>query len=292
MPSSILDLCQKRVVLLDGGMGSELIKRGLPLGACPEKWNDIYPERVKDIHEAYFDAGSDAVLTNTFGGNVIKLSSYDMEEQCYDINRMAVRLAREVCPEGKWVGGSMGPTGKFLKPYGEYTHAQIEEAYAEQARGLCDGGADFLLIETQYDLAEALCALKGARQHFNKEIFVTLTFNQTPRGFFTMMGNSMKDCSLALEENGVFVYGANCTLDSKGMADLIKEWRRQTSAQLIAQANAGQPAPCKNGTIHYTQSPEEYVLHVRSIIENGADIIGGCCGTDPDFIRKMTELIT
>ncbi len=291
MPASILELSKKRTVLLDGGMGSELIKRGLPQGACPEQWNDLHPGQVRGIHSAYFDAGSDAVLTNSFGGNAVKLSSYGLEKQCYDINLKSARLAKEICPKGKWVGGSMGPTGKFLKPYGGCTPEQFEEAYAEQARGLGDGGVDFLLIETQYDLNEALCALRGAREHFDGEIFITLTFNQTPRGFFTIMGNSLTQCSRVLEENDIPAFGANCTLDSKGMADLIKKWRRETSSPLIAQANAGQPVPGENGSVRYTQSPEEYVQYVRSIIENGADIIGGCCGTDPAFVRRMADVL-
>ncbi len=291
MAASILDLCRKRVVLLDGGMGSELIKRGLPQGSCPEQWNDIHPERVKDIHQAYYDAGADAVLTNSFGGNGVKLSSYGLEDKCYTINRKAAQLAKEICPEGKWVGGSMGPTGKFLKPYGEYDSEQFEEAYAEQAKGLNDGGADFLLIETQYDLNEALCALKGAKLHFNGDIFLTLTFNKTPRGFFTLMGNSMEESSRVLEEIDVPAYGANCTLDSKDMAELIKEWRNITSIPLIAQANAGQPVPGEDGTVHYQQSADDYVQYISPVIANGASMIGGCCGTDPDFIRKMAEVI-
>jgi 5-methyltetrahydrofolate--homocysteine methyltransferase len=291
MTASILDLCRKRVVLLDGGMGSELIKQGLPQGTCPEQWNNIYPDRVKNIHTDYFEAGSDAVLTNSFGGNAVKLSSYSLEERCYSINRKAAELAKEVCPDNGLVGGSMGPTGKFLKPYGEFNPDQFEDAYAEQARGLNEGGADFLLIETQYDLREALCALRGARRHFNKDIYLTLTFNQTPRGFFTMMGNSLEECSRVLEENEVPAYGANCTLESKGMASLIKEWRVYASSPLIAQANAGQPVPREDGTVYYKQSPEDYVRYVPPMIENGADIIGGCCGTDPEFIRKMAEII-
>ncbi len=291
MTESILELARKRVVLLDGGMGSELFKRGLPQGSCPEQWNDIHPDRIKDIHNTYFEAGSDAVLTNSFGGNSVKLSAYGLEERCYSLNRTAAELAKEVCPTGRWVGGSMGPTGKFLKPYGEYSAAQFEDAYAGQARGLRDGGADFLLIETQYDLNEAVCALEGARRYFDGNIFVTLTFNQTPRGFFTMMGNSPQQCSQVFEDKKVPAYGANCTLDSRAMAELIKEWHSQTDRPLIAQANAGQPVPGDDGAVHYNQSPEDYVQYIRPMVENGADIIGGCCGTDPEFIRKMADFL-
>jgi 5-methyltetrahydrofolate--homocysteine methyltransferase len=191
MAESILELIGKRTVLLDGGMGTELIKKGFSQGQCPEKWNTDHPEIIKSIHHSYFQAGSDVVLTNSFGGSRLKLASYGLAEECYELNRQAALLANAVKPDGKFVAGSMGPTGKFLQPQGEYTEEEFEEAYGIQAKGLSDGGADFLLIETQYDLKEALCALRAARHNSNVPVFVTLTFERFPRGFFTIMGNSV-----------------------------------------------------------------------------------------------------
>lgn len=291
MAAAILELIRKRRVLLDGGFGTELIRRGFPQGACPETWNVEMPDVVKEIHESYFDAGSDAVLTNSFGGSAIKLASHGQEKKCYELNKAAATIANEVKPAGRFVGGSLGPTGKFLKPQGEFTEGQFEDAFAEQASGLADGRADFLLIETQYDLREALCALRASRRVADIPVFVTMTFNRVPRGFFTMMGDSVAQCLEELEKEGVPVLGANCTLDSVDMADLIKAMREKTGLPLIAQANAGKPSLTAQGEVSYSQGLEDYIEHIPRIIKSGANVIGGCCGTNPEYIRRMAAIV-
>jgi 5-methyltetrahydrofolate--homocysteine methyltransferase len=291
MARTIFDLIKQRVVLFDGGMGTELIKLGLDKGAGPESWNAEKPETVKKVHTSYFDAGSDVVLTNSFGGNRIKLSSHGLEDRCYELNVKAAIIANQVKPEGRFVAGSMGPTGKFLKPVGEFSEEEFESAYAEQARGLTDGRVDFLLIETQYDLREALCALRGARKSSHLPIFVTMTFNRTPRGFFTIMGNSVSQCLQELEAHKVPATGANCTLDSSEMVDLVKVMRQTTPLPLIIQANAGKPVLSPSGEVIYSQGVEDYVRFIPEIIKNGANLIGGCCGTNPDYIRRIAEII-
>ncbi|MBN1222180.1 MAG: homocysteine S-methyltransferase family protein [Candidatus Aminicenantes bacterium] len=291
MSEAILDAIRKGVLLLDGGFGTELIARGFPQGGCPETWNMEKPEVVKEIHLNYFKAGADAVLTNSFGGSKIKLESYHVGEKCYELNKTAARIAREVKPEGKFVGGSMGPTGKFLKPTGEYEEDQFVDAYAEQARGLSDGGVDFLLIETQYDLKEALCALKAARSVSKKPVFVTVTFNKGPKGYFTIMGNSAAQVVQELEKEGVPVVGTNCTLNSEEMVDLIKIMREATSLPIIAQANAGKPSLSDEGEVSYAQGLEDYLKFIPKMVENGANIIGGCCGTNPEYIQRMAALL-
>jgi 5-methyltetrahydrofolate--homocysteine methyltransferase len=291
MKETILDAIKKRIVLLDGGMGTELIAHGFPQGACPESWNVEKPELVKKIHTSYFDAGSDAVLTNSFGGSQIKLEAYNLGGRCYELNLAAARNAIDVRPEGKFVGGSMGPIGKFLKPVGEYEEEQFESAYAEQAKGLAGGGVDFLLIETQYDLIEALCALRGTRRVSDLPVFVTMTFKTGPRGFFTEWGNSVTQYLEAMEKEEVRVIGTNCSLDSEEMVDLIKVIRANTSRPIIAQANAGKPSLSVEGEVSYEQSIEDYVRFIPQMIENGANVIGGCCGTNPEYIRRMAETI-
>ena len=291
MTASIFDLIKKRTVLLDGGMGTELIKHGFPRGTCPETWNVEKPDIIKKIHKSYYDAGSDAVLTNSFGGNAIKLSMEGLENRCHELNYAAAAIAREVKPQSCFVGGSMGPTGKFLKPQGLFTEEEFERAFLEQARGLSDGQVDFLLIETQYDLREALCALRGARKATTLPIFVTMTFNRGPRGFFTMMGDSAAQCVERLEAEGVPAVGANCTLDSEDMADLVKIMRENTALPLIAQANAGKPDLSAAGEVLYSQGIEDYVRFIPPLINNGANLVGGCCGTNPDYIKRMAALI-
>ncbi len=291
MTRAILDLVKERAVLLDGGMGTELMKHGFPQEECPESWNVKEPDIVKKIHLSYYDAGSDAVLTNSFGGNKIKLASHGLEDKCYELNYAAAQLVCDVKPEGKFVAGSMGPTGKLLKPYGECTEEECEEAYEVQAKALTEGGVDFLLIETQYDLKEALCALRGVRKSSNLPVFVTMTFNRNPKGYFTIMGNSVAQCVEELEAQEVPAIGANCTLNSADMVDLLKIMRDATPLPLIAQANAGQPSLASDGKIVYPQEVEDYVKYVSQMIKNGANIIGGCCGTDPGYIKRMAEII-
>jgi len=291
MSEAILDAIHKGIVLLDGGFGTELIARGFPQGGCPETWNVEKPEVVKEIHMSYYDAGSDAVLTNSFGGSKIKLESYNQGDKCYELNKAAAMIASEVRPEGKFVAGSMGPTGKFLKPTGEYEEDQFVDAYAEQARGLNDGGVDFLLIETQYDLKEALCALRGVRKVSKKPVFVTITFNKGPKGYFTIMGNSVAQSMQELEKEGVPVVGTNCTLNSEEMVDLIKIMREATTLPIIAQANAGKPSISEEGDVSYEQGLEDYLKFIPKMVENGANVIGGCCGTNPEYIRRMAALL-
>ena len=291
MAGTILDLSKERTVLLDGGMGTELIRSGFTQEDCPESWNVQKPEIVKKIHMSYFDAGSDVVLTNSFGGNRIKLASHGLGDKCHELNLAAARLAAEIKPKDKFVAGSMGPTGKFLKPHGEFTEEEFESAYAVQAKALADGGVDFILIETQYDLKEALCALRGARRSSHLPIFVTMTFNRNPRGYFTIMGDSVLQCLEELEAQDVPAVGTNCTLDSSDMVDLIKIMREATPLPLIAQANAGQPSISSEGEVTYSQDVEDYVRFIPQMTKNGARIIGGCCGTNPDYIKRMAELI-
>jgi 5-methyltetrahydrofolate--homocysteine methyltransferase len=288
MAESILDLAKNRTVLLDGGLGSELIRHGFPMGGCPEAWNLENPEAVVEIHRSYYEAGSDAVLTNSFGGSRIRLAGHGEGGRCYELNKAAAVLAGRARPAGN-VGGSIGPTGKFLKPQGEYEEGEFEESFAEQARGLADGGVDFLLVETQYDLREALCALRGARKSASVPVFVTMTFKPVPRGFFTIMGDGVSKCLETLAGEGVPAVGANCTIGSEEMADLVKSMRSATDLPIIAQANAGQPGADAQGRVVYSQTAEEYVAALPRMVRNGANIVGGCCGTTPDHIRLMAD---
>jgi 5-methyltetrahydrofolate--homocysteine methyltransferase len=217
--------------------------------------------------------------------------SHNLEDKCYELNRSAAIIANEVKPEGRYLGGSMGPTGKFLKPHGEYSEEEFEKSYFEQARGLSDGGVDFLLIETQYDLNEALSAMRGARKASDLPVFLTMTFNHHQKGFFTLMGNSVDQFLETMEKEGVSVVGSNCTLNSEEMAKMVKTMREKTSLPIIAQANAGKPSLSEEGEVAYSQGMEDYLKFIPPIIANGADIIGGCCGTDPDYIARMSEIV-
>jgi 5-methyltetrahydrofolate--homocysteine methyltransferase len=292
MNRTIFDLIKERAVLFDGGMGTELMRHGLPLGTSPETWNVERPDVVQRVHTDYFEAGLDAVSTNSFGGNRIKLAAHGLEGRARELNLAAARVARRAAPAGRFVAGSMGPTGKFLQPQGEFTEAEFEEVYAEQVRALAEGGVDLLIIETQYDLKEALAALKGARRAApSLPVFVTLTFNKFPRGYFTLMGNTVSLSVEALEKEGARAVGANCTLNSEDMVGLVRAFREATKLPVIAQANAGKPALSGDGQVSYSQGLEDYVRFIPEMLKAGANVIGGCCGTDPGYITKMAEFI-
>ncbi|MFQ6082397.1 MAG: homocysteine S-methyltransferase family protein [Candidatus Aminicenantia bacterium] len=291
MKKSILELIKEGIILFDGANGSQLIKFGLPSGYCPELWNIEKPEIVKKIHQEYFQAGSDAVLTNTFGGNRLKLKAYSLENKVHELNLRGAKLAFEIKPENKFVGGDIGPTGKFLQPQGEYTQEEFEKIFYQQTLALVEGRVDFIMIETMYDIRETVCAVKGAKRATDLPIFASMTFKKTKRGFFTLMGNSVEQSVRELEKAGADGVGSNCTLNSQEMALLVKEMRKITSLPLIVQANAGQAILNPEGQIQYDQDAENYIKFVPEMIANGANIIGGCCGTDPEYIKKIAQIL-
>lgn len=287
----LLDLIRSRTVLFDGAVGTELIARGLGQGVPPELWNADNPDVVRAVHTAYFEAGADVVTTNSFGGTPLRLAVHGLENRAFALNRAAARLAREAAPPGRYVAGSLGPTGKFLEPHGPATEPELAASYAEQARALVEGGVDVLIIETQYDLREALAALRGVQLVSSLPVFVTMTFSAKPRGYFTLMGDSAAKAAAALEGAGAAAVGANCTLTSEQMVGCVRALRPATGLPIIAQANAGQPVPRPDGSVGYAQSLDDYVRHVPAIIEAGAGIVGGCCGTNPATIQAMASVL-
>lgn len=279
-------------VLFDGAMGTELMRRGLAKGECPETWNLNYPEKVKEIHRLYFEAGAQVVTTNSFGGHPVKLKAYGLEDKAKELNYAAARNAVAVRGKGQFVAGSLGPAGKFLKPYGPLDEKELEEGFYLQALALASGGVDALLIETMYDLREAAVALRACQQACsNLPVIVTMTFQRTPKGFFTLMGQKAADCLQKLEKEGADATGTNCTLTSAEMAELAPILRKATSLPLIMQPNAGQPTIDERGELKYSQSIEEFVAPFEKIMEAGVQAVGGCCGTTPDYIKRLAQLI-
>ncbi len=287
----ILDLVKQRIVLFDGALGTMLMARGLSGGEPPEKWNVEKPDVIKEVHRVYFSAGSDVVQTNTFGGNRFKLSEKQLEGDLVRINQTAVNLAKEVCPPGKFVAGDVGPSGRLMEPFGPYNVKEMEGNFAEQGQILADAGVDLISIETMFSLEETLAALRGIRGDTDLPIFVSMTFDQKPKGFFTLMGETPEACVRAIEENGADVLGSNCQLGSREMVDLIKEIRGCAKVPVISQPNAGSPILRGEMTV-YEQSPGEFGEDILRIVEVGANIVGGCCGTTPLFIEKVRQCLS
>ena len=285
---AILELAQRKTVIFDGAMGTMLMAAGLKASESPELWNIEKPSLVTDIHRKYYEAGSDVVHTNTFGGNIIKLADRGLSDKMENINVEAAKLAREACPAGKFVAGDIGPTGKLIKPLGDLVVEEAEEAFFRQAQALIRGGVDLISIETMFSLEEALAALRAARRVGEVPVISALTFNRTKKGFFTIMGEGVTQAVAAFEKAGADVIATNCSLGSRDMADLTKELRAATRKPILIQPNAGKPVTQK-GVTAYQQTPAEFAKDGMEIKNSGADMIGGCCGTNPEFIRALAE---
>ena len=288
MEDTFLKRAKEKIIIFDGAMGTMLMSEGLSPGETPELWNVEKPSVVMDIHKQYFEVGSDVVHTNTFGGTTMKLSEKGLMEKMGVLNTEAIKIARKVCPGGKFVAGDIGPTGKMLKPLGEVTPEELEETFFSQASALIEGGVDFISIETMFSLGEALAAVRGIKKAGDLTVVASMTYSRTKNGFFTMMGEGVSQCTSALENVGVDVIASNCTLGSKDMIDLTKELRASTLKPILIQPNAGKPVTQK-GITYYKQAPSEFAQDGKEIIESGANMIGGCCGTNLEFIKELVK---
>jgi methionine synthase I (cobalamin-dependent) len=282
----ILELMKKRVVLFDGAVGTMLMAEGLLGGEVPERWNLQKPETVKSIHGSYFTAGSDVVSTNTFGGNRLKLRKRNLDHETSLLNTRGAELARAVCPLQKFVAGDMGPSGELVAPIGSMAAEDLEEVFAEQAGALVAGGVDLIIIQTMFSLQEALAGLRGAKKVTHGPVFVSLTFERKDQAFFTMMGETPESCAKALEQEGADVVGANCSIGSREMVPLSKILRESTNLPVLVQPNAGKPR-LEGGKTIYDQTPEEFAEDIRSMVSQGVNIVGGCCGTTPEFVSAV-----
>jgi 5-methyltetrahydrofolate--homocysteine methyltransferase len=260
-----------------------LIERGMKGGETPETWVLEHPDEVASVHKAFYDAGADIVITNTLGGTSIKLEHFGLSKRAGEINKRGAELVRKVCPEGKFVAGDIGSTGKMLKPYGDATEADLLKAFDEQARALREGGVDLFIIETMIDLSEALVAVDAALP-LGLPVFACVTFDKKPRGYFTIMGQTPKDVAKALTDRGASAVGTNCNLRIGDMVGLVGEFAESTGVPIIAQPNAGRPNEVVDG-------PEVFERWLPDLISAGAWVVGGCCGTTPEAIRRMRGVI-
>jgi methionine synthase I (cobalamin-dependent) len=290
MTHRLLEILKFKTVIFDGGMGSMLIARGLGPGESPETWNLEKPEAVAEVQRLYYEAGSDVVHTNSFGASPVKLADGRLADQSARINRRAAEITRSVCPAGKLVAGDLGPTGKFLKPLGDLDPKGAEDSYRRQAEALLSGGADLISIETMYSLEETLAALRGAKSAGDVFVIASLTYNRNPKGFFTMMGDDVVQAVKALEDAGADAIGSNCSLGSRDMIELTAAIRAVTPRPILIQPNAGKPLAVDDAVV-YQQTAAEFAADGLRIKAAGADMIGGCCGTTPEFIRELSRAV-
>lgn len=291
MTRSIASLLAERVVLLDGGVGSELIARGLELGRPPELWNLERPDDVRAVHAAYVAAGSDVVQTNSFGASPFVLARHGLGQRAGEINTAAARIARAAAGTQRLVAGDIGPSGESLPPVGAADPDELADGFARQAQALAAGGADYLSIETMIDLREALCALRGARAACDLPLTACLTFDRKKRGFFTLMGDAPGDAVKALADAGAAAAGANCSVGSEAMAHLLPELLAAATVPVIVKPNAGLPEVADGGTV-YRQQPIQFAADLARMAALGARAVGGCCGTDARFIAALRDALS
>ena len=278
------------LLISDGATGTYLQTKGLEPGGCPEEFNITYPEIVKTMARDYFEAGSDMVLTNSFGGSRIMLGKYGFGDRVKEFNRLAAEHARTVAPRGKYVIGSVGPTGEFLEPIGDVGTAEMMDIFVEQVTALEEGGADGVQIETMSALEEAALAIKAVKENTKLPVLATMVFDKGPRGFFTMMGVSPETAVDGLQVAGANVIGSNCGNGIENMLEIARQMREVTEGFLMIHSNAGMPE-IKKGQIIYPEPPEFMAEHFKGMGDLGVNILGGCCGTTTAHIRALVEAV-
>lgn len=279
------------VILLDGAMGTMLFSNGLASGNAPETWNVDNPDRVRRVHKEYIQAGSQLILTNSFGGSRLRLAQHGLQDRAIEFNRAAASLARaeaDLADHPVIVAGSMGPSGSLLKPYGPLDPEDVQASFAEQAKALTEGGVDVLWIETMSDMNEAIAAIDGARQASHLPITATLTFETNGR---TIMGVKPEDAARVIAEKDLVAFGANCGTGPDELVAVITTLRSiNPDLPLIAKPNAGIPQML-NGQVIYNGTPQimaQFVIQARQL---GANLIGACCGSTPEHIQAMSSAL-
>lgn len=275
------------VIVGDGALGTLLMQRGLQKGKLPEAINLTDPRHLEEISSIYLEAGAEIVTTNTFGASSLRLQIFSLEAETERINRLAVEAARRAVGARAYVSGSVGPTAKLLRPCGDTDPELAYASFRRQIGALISGGVDLVCIETMTDLAEAELAVKAARElDSGIPVMATLTFRKTPRGFFTIMGNSIRDAAERLGKAGANIIGSNCGNGAEVMLEIAREFMQCAKLPVAIQSNAGLPIRSGSGLV-YPETPEFVAQKAADMLQIGVQIVGGCCGTGPDHIRAI-----
>jgi len=288
MENNLVDyLAQKKLLIADGATGTMLMAAGLPAGAAPEVWNVQNPTQVLGLYRAYLKVGSQIILTNTFGGSRIKLGKVGLSERVVELNLAAARLARQAAGDKAFVAGDIGPTGELMAPMGGLTYDQALEAFSEQAAALEQGGVDVIWVETMTDLQEASAAVTAARRSTRLPVFCSLSFGRKAR---TMMGVTPRQAALELWPLGLSAIGANCGQGLDMIPEVLTQMRQALpEAPLIAKPNAGLPRLVQGQSV-YDVGPAEFASRMQEFVGLGAQIIGACCGSSPEYIEALVEM--
>jgi 5-methyltetrahydrofolate--homocysteine methyltransferase len=280
-------LKSNKVIILDGAMGTELERRGSS-DKCAS--NITHPEIVEAIHRDYRNAGSNAAITNTFSMTRMYIETHNLKINVEEVNRSGVELARNAVGATGYVLGDIGPTGGMLEPFGTSKEEDLYNSFKEQAIFLHDAGADGFIVETMFDIKESLCAVRACKEVAQIPVIASMSFQTVKNGGRTMMGNSAEECANSLAEVGADAVGANCgDLSPNEMAEVVSILKKSANLPIVAQPNAGKPK-VEGGKVFY-MDPELYANQTLECYKAGARIIGGCCGTTPEHIKILSELI-
>lgn len=282
------NLMNSRIVILDGATGSNLLQAGMPIGVCPEQWILEHPQVMIDLQAAYIEAGSHIIYAPTFTGNRIKLAEYGLEDRIEEMNKALVAISKQAIVKAGcrgYIAGDITMTGKQLAPMGELQLEELIDVYKEQIRYLAEAGVDLLVVETMMSLAEARAAVIAAKETCDLPIFVTLTFNEDGR---TLFGTDPATAVNVLQSLGVDAIGANCSTGPDEMCEIIREMKKYANVPIIAKPNAGMPE-LVNGETVYAMTAEEFAEAGQRLVDAGAGVLGGCCGTTPAHIMALAR---
>jgi 5-methyltetrahydrofolate--homocysteine methyltransferase len=281
-------LLLEQPVITDGAWGSQIQNLGLQPGECPDNWNLENPGAVGQVASSYVAAGSRIILTNTFGANRLMLERHGLSDKAAAINRAGAMISRKAAQDGAFVFGSIGPTGKMVFS-GEVNESELGEVFAEQATALAEGGVHGFVIETMSELAEARCALK-ATQRLGLPVVVSMTYDSGKGYERTMMGITPEEASEEFKVAGADVIGANCGMGTEYIVSICSRIRTTTNLPIWIKPNAGLPE-VTNGIVMYKSTPERFAGYAMKIVDAGANFIGGCCGTNPEYIRALKRVL-
>ncbi len=277
-----------RVTVADGAWGTELDKLGCPPGYCREEWNVSQPDRVHQVAEAYVTAGAQIILTNTFSGNRITLAKHGYGEKVRDFNRAGARISKQAASNKALVFGSIGPTGKMVL-MGEVGEDELFEVFKEQAEALAEGGADALVVETMTELAEVCTAVRAAKET-GLAVAASMTYDSGKDKTSTMMGVTPEQAVEALLAAGADIIGCNCGIGIENYIQVAAKMRAVTDVPIWVKANAGLPE-IEGDKVVYRMTAKEFAQKARQLVKAGANIVGGCCGTSPEFIAALRQAI-
>lgn len=278
---------KNNIMLLDGATGTFLQQSGMPNGVCPEKWAIDNKEVLIDVQKQYIMSGSNAVYTFTLGANFAKLSEFGMGEKAFEVNKALAELSRKAAGDNAFVVGDIGPTGGFVKPFGDMPFEDAVNIYKEQVKGLLAGGVDFFVIETMIDIQETRAALLAVKESCDLPVCVSMTFDKDKR---TLTGTDPVSALITLQSLGADAVGCNCSVGPEEMLEVIKLMKPYAKIPLIAKPNAGLPRLIDGKTV-FSMDSEEFASYFNAFIESGVNLFGGCCGTSPEFIKKIAQNI-